>query len=256
MSELAGQLLAFAAHLRDPAACPPPRGIDDRRLAVYRDLFANNIRTLLAGNFPVIRRTLAEDRWHALVRDFFAGFRSHTPLFPQIGEEFVRYLQQRQQTGTDDPAWLAELAHYEWIELALQISDATVPPHDAHRNPGSSPGQALLAGIPVVSPLAWPLAYRWPVHAIGPGQVPDEPSATPTLLLMRRDAEGDVHFSELSPLVYRLLELLDADQDCTGADALSRLAGEAQAVDRDTFLQEGAAMLERLRDEGVLLGIR
>jgi hypothetical protein len=232
VSELGRQLHAFAAHLRDPARSPPPEGIDDRRLAVYRDLFANNIRTLLAGNFPVIRRTVAEDRWVALVRDFFADFRSHTPLFPQIGEEFVRYLQQRQQAGADDPAWLAEL----------------VPAHDPHGN--------LLAGMPAPSPLAWPLAYRWPVHAIGPGQLPDEPPAAPTLLLVRRDAEGEVHFSELSPLVYRLLELLGEDAARTGSETLSRLAEEAQAADRDAFLQEGAAMLERLRGEGVLLGIR
>lgn len=248
MSELDRQLHAFAAHLRNPAQRPPPEGIDDRRLAVYRELFGNNIRTLLAGNFPVICRTLAEDRWTALVRDFFADFRSHTPLFPQIGEEFVRYLQQRQQAGADDPAWLAELAHYEWVELALQISDASAPPHDPQGN--------LLAGMPVISPLAWPLAYRWPVHAIGPGQLPDEPPATPTLLLVRRDAEGNVHFSELSPLVYRLLELLDEVPACTGTQALSSLADEAQAADRDAFAQEGAAMLERLRGEGVLLGTR
>lgn len=248
MSALDLQLHAFAAHLRDPARSPPPAGIDDRRLAVYRDLFANNIRTLLAGNFPVIGRTLAADRWAALVREFFADFRSHTPLFPQIGEEFVRYLQQRQQAGADDPAWLAELAHYEWIELALQISDIPVPAHDPHEN--------LLAGMPVASPLAWPLAYRWPVHVIGPGQIPGEPPPAPTLLLVRRDAEGEVHFSELSPLVYRLLELLDGDAAGTGAETLSRLAEEAQAADRDSFLQEGAAMLERLRGEGVLLGVR
>lgn len=248
MSELDRQLLAFAAHLRDPARSPPPEGIEDRRLAVYRELFANNIRTLLAGNFPVICRTLAQDRWNRLVGDFFASFHSRTPLFPQIGAEFVRYLQQRQQAGADDPAWLAELAHYEWIELALQISDTGIPWHDPQGN--------LLAGVPVISPLAWPLAYRWPVHAIGPGQLPEEPSPTPTLLLVRRDAEGNVHFSELSPLVYRLLELLDKVPTCTGAQALSRLADEAQAADRDVFMQEGAAMLARLRGEGVLLGTR
>ncbi|MGA0002453.1 MAG: putative DNA-binding domain-containing protein, partial [Steroidobacteraceae bacterium] len=37
----------LAAHLRDPEGSPPPPDIEDRRLAVYRDLFFNNLRDLL-----------------------------------------------------------------------------------------------------------------------------------------------------------------------------------------------------------------
>lgn len=248
MSMLDRQLRAFAAHLRAPDTEPAPPGIEQRRLSVYRELFANNIRTLLAGNFPVMRKTLGEETWAALVRGFFAGFRSHTPLFPEIGQEFLRYLQQRQDDGADDPAWLCELAHYEWVELALQIADDALPAHD--------PDGDLLAGIPVLSPLAWPLAYRWPVHAIGPGQVPAAPGPAPTLLLVRRDPAGDVRFSELSPLVYRLLELLGEGAERSGGALLSQLAEEAQAGDRAAFLQQGAAMLARLHEEGTILGTR
>ena len=62
-----------------------------------------------------------------------------------------------------------------------------MPPHD--------PQGDLLDGMPVASPLAWPLAYTWPVHRIGPDFQPDAPPSDPTLLLLRRDAAGDVHFS-------------------------------------------------------------
>src|SRR3546814_14577182 len=71
--------------------------------------------------------------------------------------------------------WLRELAHYEWAELALQISEATREDiaHDARGD--------LLAGCPLPSPLAWPLAYAWPVHRIGPDHQPPEQPAAPTL---------------------------------------------------------------------------
>jgi hypothetical protein len=54
-------------------------------------------------------------------------------------------------TQGDSAPWLHELAHYEWVELALQIADDDLPPHD--------PDGDLLAGKPVPSPLAWALAY-------------------------------------------------------------------------------------------------
>src|SRR3546814_5838583 len=90
--------------------------------------------------------------------------------------------------------WLRELAHYEWAELALQISEATREDiaHDARGDPGSSPGQALLAGCPLPSPLAWPLAYAWPVHRIGPDHQPLEQPAQP---------RSEEHTSELQSLM-------------------------------------------------------
>ncbi|TKR33711.1 DUF2063 domain-containing protein [Luteimonas gilva] len=240
------QQFALARHVRDPAANLPPPDIEDRRLAVYRELFYNNVDSLLAGNFPVIRKTLSDADWHARVRAFFAEHRCRTPLFTEIGREFIRFLDARQEAGADDPPWLAELAHYEWVELALQISDEPAPAHD--------PGGDLLQGRPLVSPQAWALAYRWPVQRIGPEYRPNEAPDAPTLLLVRRDAGGDVRFAEISPLVYRLLELLGGETPRTGRESLGLLAKEAGASDIDAFIVEGATMLRRMREEGSLLG--
>lgn len=243
-TSLREQQFVLARHVRAPATNPPPPGIEARRLAIYRELFFNNIESLLAGNFPVIRKTLGDDDWHALVRDFLADFRCHTPLFSEIGREFTRFLEEREDGR--DPPWLHDLAHYEWVELALQIADDAIPAH--------VPDGDLIAGAPIVSPFAWALAYRWPVQRIGPDHRPDVAPVAPTLLLVRRDAAGDVHFSELSPLVYRLLELLGRDGAMRGHDALQQLADEADAIDVAAFFSEGTSMLHRLHGEGVLLG--
>lgn len=243
---LRAQQLAFAHHVRDPDANAPPPGIEERRLRVYRQLFLDSIGGLLAGNFPVIRRTLPDPGWQALVRAFYTGHRCTTPLFTEVAREFVDWLASRDAATTGDPPWLAELAHYEWIELALQISEAEAPAivGSAH---GGSHRLAL-------SPLARPLAYTWPVHRIGPDFQPIEVPSAPTLLLARRDAHGDVHFSELSPLVFRLLQLLDtAAGPCTAPDALATLAREAGAMDDEGFRAEGFAMLQRLLDEGTVV---
>ena len=246
---LRGQQFQLAAHLRDPDGAPPPPGIEDRRLKIYRDLFYNSLQGLLAGNFPVIRKLLGAGPWHTLVRDFYREYRCSTPLFPELPREFIQYLQERgDQRG--GPPWLLELAHYEWVELALDLSEAS-PADEAFDAEGD-----LVAGVPVLSPLAWPLAYAWPVHRLAPDHLPATPPADATLLLVQRDATNKVRFNELSALTFRLLQRISEFPDLSGREQLHTLAVEAHAEDAEAFLAAGRDMLNQLRADGVILGTR
>lgn len=231
------QQFSLSRHLRDPALHPAPPGIEERRLKVYRELFYGAIEGLLAGSFPVMRQTLGDDRWHARVRDFYANYRCQTPLFTEIAEAFVDYLQGIQP----DAPWQLELAHYEWIESCLYLSDAEDPPHD--------PQGDLLAGEPLLSCLARPLAYRWPVERIGPDFQPAQPDELPTLLLVYRDAGLQVRFARISGLAYRLLTGLAG----SGRASLLALATEWGA-EPEGLVEQGRVLLERLREQGVILG--
>lgn len=240
------QQLELTRYLRDPEHVPAPPGLEERRIAVYRDLLFNNIESLLGGNFPVIHRLLGDTHWKELVREFYRDHRSQTPLFPEIAREFLRWLES---VPAPQPAFLPELAHYEWVELALQISEARADtlPHD--------PDGDVFEGVPVLSPLAWPLAYAWPVHRLGPDFQPEVPPAAPTLLLLRREADGSVRFSELSPLAFRLLARLGEQPGLTGREQLHALAGEAGLAVDDGFFAQGRKLLAQMRATGVLLGV-
>lgn len=246
-ARLREQQLELTRHLRDPQHVSAPPGLDDRRIGVYRELLFNNIETLLGGNFPVIRKLLGETRWKSLVRDFYRDHRSQTPLFPEVAREFLRYLESLPEL---DPPFLGELAHYEWVELALQISEASIDDvtHDAKGD--------LLEGILLLSPLAWPLAYRWPVHRLSPEFQPHLPSDAPTLLLLRREPDGSVRFSELSPLAFRLVQRLGDEPSLRGRAQLTALAGEAGVTDVAGFIAQGTQLLQQLRDSGAILGTR
>ena len=245
MSTLHTQLQALAAHVRDPAHHAGPVGIEERRLRVYRELVFNNLQGLLAGTFPVLCKTLGEREWQTLLRDFLTHHRSETPLFTRLGLEFVAFLEAHANPARP---WLAELAHYEWAELGLQLCDATAPPHD--------PQGDLLEGVPVLSPLAWPLAYQWPVHQIGPHYRPVDLPAEPSVILLHRQADGRVQFSQLSPVLYRLLALLEANTHYTGQQCLRSLAAEIGHPDFNAFVADVHPMLARLHASGVLLGTR
>ena len=194
---------ALAARIRQPAQQPLLDGITAERMAVYETLFFNNIEGFISGAFPVLRRLFEASRWQRLVRSFIATHQARTPFFLQISQEFLAWLQQGYVAEAGDPPFMLELAHYEWVELALDVSDAQVPAQGW-------------------SPLAWPLAYQWPVQRIGVDYQPLTPPAEPTCLLVWRDAQDKVRFMQLSPFAYQLAARLQAGTEA--APALHELA--------------------------------
>lgn len=248
---LKAQQYAFAAHLRDPAVHAAPAGLEDRRLQVYRELFYNNIQDLLANNFPVLRALLGDARWPTLVRAFYREHRCRTPLFPELGRELLRYLETRQQRGEPDPPFLLELAHYEWIELALAL-DETELDEVPHQRDGD-----LLDAVPVVSPLAWPLAYTWPVQQLRAGFEPSTPPPQPTFLLVVRGRDDRVQFKSIDAVTFQLLQALHDNPDgLAGRAVLERLALALRIEDANGFVAAGARMLEMLRTREAILGTR
>jgi hypothetical protein len=241
---------AFAAHIRDPGRNPPPEDVEERRMAIYRDLFHGSLQSLLAGFFPVLRRLLEDDHWHATVRDFLVRHRARTPLFLEIAREFLDYLQHERDADPADPPFLLELAHYEWVELALSISEADPDPSIA------DPNGDLLAGRPLLSPLAWSLSYRFPVHRIGPEFRPDTPAEQPTHLLVYRNRADDVEFMEVNAVTQRLLQLLQEGPDRSGHDCLAQIAEELRHPDPEVVMRAGAELLRDLRARDVILGTR
>ncbi len=244
------QQRGFAAHLRDPDRNPAPPSIEDRRIGVYRDLFINNVLGFMRSAFPVIRETLGDDTLSRLVRAWFAEHRARTPLFPRMPGEFVEWLATGPAATARQPAWLAELAHYEWVELALELDEAEVD------SPGVDPGGDLLEGIPVLSALAWPLAYAWPVHRIGPGFTPDITPDQPTTLVVYRDRADAIGFMETNPVTHRLLQLLAEDSGRSGRELIRSIAEELGLAASGTLLEPGRDILERLRERSVITGAK
>lgn len=241
---------AFAAHIRDPRKAEAPEGIEDRRMAIYRDLFYNNIESFLSGNFPVLREITPDEKWHVIIRDFLASHRCETPHFPEIAQEFLAYLSESRQAEFDDYPFMLELAHYEWVELALGISDedAELPPHD--------PNGDLLEGRPLVSPVAWNLSYSYPVHRISPEFIPEAPSAEPNHLVVYRDRLDTIHFLEINAVTQRLLELIKQHEKVTGLEILRMIATEMQHPDPDVVINAGKQLMQDLKARNIIIGAR
>ena len=239
----------LTAHLRDPQNAPAPGGFEERRLKIYRELFYNNIEGFLATAFPVLHQITEAAHWQAMVRDFYARHRNTDPLFGGLAAEFLSYLEDERGEVEGDEPFLRELAHYEWVELALSIAEDEITPALA------DPNGNLLEAPPLVSPLAWTLAYDYPVHRIGPDYQPDAPGDTATYLVVYRTRQDEVKFTEINAVTARLMELIEANPEAAGRRHLLQIAAEL-AADPDTILEAGREMLLGLRARDVVLGTR
>lgn len=235
----------FAAHLRDPDLNPAPTDIEDRRMKIYRDLVYNNIETFISSGFPILRSVIADEPWHEMIRDFVSHHQSHTPYFLEISQEFLRYLQEERKENTDDPGFMLELAHYEWVELALDVSPEEIPDRDTKAD-------ELLSSIPEVSPLAWRLSYQYPVHRLGPEYQPQEPPEQATFLVVYRNRENEVKFLESNAVTIHLLQLFE-DQGISARDALINISAQLGYDSPDVVLANGEGLIDQLYSLDILL---
>ena len=242
--------LSFAAHIRNPDVHPAPGDVDPRRMQIYLDLFYNNIESFLASGFPIAKKVLGEDFWHVLVREFVHRHGSESPYFLEISQEFLSFLDQstRQDLPPHLPPFLLELCHYEWVELALSVSEVEYPVD------GYNPQGDLLDGLVMVSPLIWCLAYRWPVHQIGPGHVPETVPEQGTELVVYRRRDDQVKFMVVNAVTLRLIALLESGS--SGKIALQDLAAEMGEPGSQIVYEQGLVTMRRLFDAEILLGSR
>ncbi len=213
----------LADYIRNPEqvtyAPVDEKPIEARRLTTYQQLFFNNIEGFFTQIFPVCADILGQERWLEIIREYMLKHRSRTPLFHELGEEFLAFFEAEFTPLASDPEFLLELAHYEWVELALSVS--TEVGFDAADTKQIDLSKVDLNAAYELSPVAWPLAYEWPVHKLSKAFQPTKkPTQTTTLLVYRHEhASGDevIDFMVLTPLLYQWLMILETSDSAQSA---------------------------------------
>lgn len=190
----------FMGHIRDPKNNPAPQGIEDRRLAVYRELFFNNILGFLNSGFPVLESLYSGQDWQVLARRFFSEHDCRSPFFVDISKEFVEFLANDITEQEHLYPFVPELAHYEWLELALSTrKSAPLRIWDKGKSFDSFQ----------LSPLAELVSYQWPVHQISEHYIPDSPGEENFFFVVHRDNDNQVHFSQINQVTAWLLSQME-----------------------------------------------
>lgn len=243
MSDFRDVQQAFAAHIKAPEENAFDYGIEDRRMKIYRELFFNNIMGFLDSGFPVLKSILTEQKWQALGRLFFSQHQCRSPLFVDISKEFVEFLANEYLTEPDDPPFLAELAHYEWVELDVSVRK----------------GELLDTAVDALtddtvlrlSSLASLVSYAFPVHQIGPDFQPQE-AAEQVYLVVYRDIEEAIQFTLINQVTAYMLNAIEQHGELTFRELLAQLAEALPQLNPEQLLQATNEILWQFINQRVL----
>jgi len=252
MSELAQQQAEFAQDIRSGgnASCSDAPG-----MKVYRELFFNNVCGFIDGTFPVCKDVVGEDVWRDYSRRFFSQHACETPLFLRIPEEYLHWLVGQEDILEEFP-FLAELAHYEWLELAVDV----MPVDDQQREQATegapeksaeaSTEDDVLDRVPVLNAALMTAAYHYPVHQIQPGYIPDETGLFGFILF--RDADDTVRFVQCSPLSLVIVDAIRENPSMTGREVIHAVLAQA-GLEGEAAVQGGLDVLSDWRRQGILI---
>lgn len=231
----------FGRYLRDPQKEALPSGVIPRRAKVYEDLLFNNVCGFINTCFPICKSLTAEQEWLPLSRGFFRDWRCRSPRFNDIPKEFLDYLVSDISPDISYP-WFIQLAHYEWVELAVDTFDDSGLEQDVSDNKKRIR----------TNPSLHNLIYDWPVHQISSEFLPKEQKQT--FLLVYRTTENEVNFTEINAATSALINLFEQGYT-TSEDVLSELASQMNIPVNDSFRAFGLDMINQLLTQGILIDV-
>lgn len=222
------------------------RGIEQRRLAIYQELFFNNVLDFVSNGFPVLKSLYNKETWSRLVRQFFTEHTCTSAHFVDIPAEFLQFLTEQYQIKQSDPIFIKELAHYEWIELEVTVQ-AQMPDNLCVLRSGEIATEKF-----ELSPLVRVVSYPYPVHQISEKFRPTSPSE-PVYLLVYRNLNFEVKFIEVNAVVAFMLDLLAKQIENSFEGLASQLQSALPHVEQTLLTQSLHANLVEFSQLSLLL---
>lgn len=237
---------AFMAHIRDPQQHAKPSDIEERRMAIYRDLFFNNVDGFVSSAYPVLKSLYSEQAWYSLVRQFFSQHDCKSPYFLDIAGEFLTFLANDYEVQSDDPAFILELAHYEWVELDVSVAQEV--PEEVSLSAHQVTSSALF-----LSSLARNLSYSFPVHTISVANQPSEPAAQPSYFVVYRDSDDEVQFLSTNAMTALLLNIIESQPGADLNDICQAVAEHAPQFSQEQLYQGALNTLNAMAERGIVV---
>lgn len=208
--------LAFGDYLRSQLHeedNPIPKRIGQ----LYQELIFNNLKGFINQCFPVCQTVMTAEQWKTLTLKFFQQGELTSPYFTEINKHFVDFLYElteENKLALNVPNYMPDLAHYEWVELMLDI----YPNENVGNVLYSHEGKSI-----VLNPDMQNLHYPWAVHHISANTKPTE--QTDTFLLVYRTPEHKIAFMETNALTHLLMDFMQQN---------SSAENTVNATDKDT----------------------
>lgn len=239
----------FMDYIKDPAN-PLPGGIEARRMKIYRELFFNNIDGFVSNAFPVLKSLYSEQDWQQRVQQFFVTHDCHTPIFIEIAQEFLLFLQTEYTATELDPPFMLELAHYEWLELVVAVAQDNA--QQAIIDSSTMNIDVLKAAALSLSATAQIAQYTFDVQHISEDYRPETPTATPQFFCIYADFDDEVSFLQLNPLTAQVLAYISQFESVQYEELIGWLLETYPAMAHDVLAQGCLELIVQLSDKGII----
>ena len=169
---------------------------------LYQSLIYNNISGFVNQCFPVCRqiieRHFGAEVWQKLIKAFIQSGQMASPYFSEINEQFVAYLSDEVLSCFNLPAYLSELAHYEWVELYVDnLPNAPNVPCLIEK------GRSIF-----INPTAQILYYEWAVPNIGVSFLPNDKEPTFVIVYRKYDEQYKTAFMHINQMSFVILTFM------------------------------------------------
>ncbi len=82
--------------------------------------------------------------------------------------------------------------------------------------------------------------------------MPDAAPQQPTFLIVYRNPDDEVNFIEITPITYRLLQLIQENEQVLTADCLQQVAEELRHPNPEMIIEGGLQILKELAEKTII----
>ncbi len=244
---------AFVKAIKDPRTYNDVNPDYSRRMKIYQSLFFNNIDSFISTGFPVLKAIILKlfdnNGWESIVRQFFIEHECRSPYFAEISKEFVEYLSTEPTFDIELPDFIAELAHYEWLELDVSIRKNEDNIEFYHHDENVTAVR--------VSPYASLAAYHFAVHLIGEDHIPAQPAQEKQFYIVYRDRDFDVQFAHVNPVTAILVNTLELSEEGMKLEQLAEsLCQQLPQIPQNALINGMEQTVTDMLQKGILVPVR
>ena len=220
-------------------------GVNEKNVHHYRRLVYNVIEDTLRSAYPLTVNLLKPKEWETTVQRFFKEHACQTPQVWAMPKEFYTYLDENQPEIVKKYPFLLELLLFEWLEVELFMMPDVPAEYSTNGN--------LLNDQLVINPEHILQAFSYPIHLKNAKFITITDKGNYFLAMHRLPESGKVEFTDLSPFLVRMLELL-SEQPLPLNELTSKTASQFGIEPDQQFLDQIHDFFSRMVDRKLILG--
>jgi hypothetical protein len=220
-------------------------GVNKKNITQYRRLVFSVVDDMLKSAFPLTRNLLSAREWSSLTKEFFSEHPCSSPQVWYMPKELHQYVSNTAHPLLNKYPHLLELLWFEWLEIELYMMMDKTTTH-------ISTGDIYMDRL-ILNPESYFQHFQYPVHLANAKTITKANQANYYLAAHRVPETGEISFTDMSPALLRMLELL-ADQPYTLIQLTERICSELNIHYTDDILKTTANFVQTSIQSGLIIG--